>query len=158
MLTLTFMLLAATAPSACGLLKPADVKAIQGHVFEETKLTTDRVDGMITSQCFYRLPSFADSISVTVIRAASPSTTAEQLWEKLSNEEGEGEEEEHKPAKEIAGLGEEAFWAGNKLAGAVYVLHGNAILRVSVGGGETMEKKIAKTRQLAALALRALPE
>jgi hypothetical protein len=38
------------------------------------------------------------------------------------------------------------------------VLDGHAILRVSVGGGETMEKKIEKTRRLAALALRALPE
>jgi hypothetical protein len=165
MLTLTFMLFAAATaaaktPSACELLKAGDVKAIQGHSFEETKLTMASVDGMITSQCFYRLPSFADSISVTVIRAASPTVSAEQLWEKLAEEEGEKEEEgeELKPAREITGLGEEAFWAGNKFAGAMYVLDGHAILRVSVGGGETMEKKIEKTRRLAALALRALPE
>lgn len=165
MFAFTFMLFAAASaaaktPSACELLKAADVKTIQGRAFEETKLTTSRVDGMIASQCFYRLPSFADSISVTVISAASPSITAEELWEKLSSEEeGEKEEgEEQEPAREIRGLGEEAFWAGNKLAGAMYVLQGRAILRVSVGGGETMEKKIEKTKQLAKLALRSFPE
>ncbi len=166
LLTLTFAIFAAATaaaktPTACELLKAGDVKAIQGHSFEETKLSTARVDGMITSQCFYRLPSFADSISVTVIRAASPAVSAEELWEKLAEAEGEEEKEEgeeRKPAREISGLGEEAFWAGNKFAGAMYVLDGHSILRVSVGGGETMEKKIEKTRQLAALALRALPE
>ncbi len=166
-LMFTFLLFAAataaakTPPTACELLKAGDVKTIQGQTFEDTKLTTARVDGMITSQCFYRLPSFTDSISVTVIRAASPSVSAEELWEKLAEAEGEEAEEEgeeSKPAREIHGLGEEAFWAGNKFAGAMYVLDGHAILRVSVGGGETMEKKIEKTKQLAALALRALPE
>ena len=159
-LTLTFTLFAAAtaaakSPGACELLKAGDVKAIQGHAFEETKLTTARVDGMITSQCFYRLPSFADSISVVVIRAASPSTSAEELWEMITESEGEEEEEgeERKPAREISGLGEEAFWAGNKIAGAIYVLKDNAVLRVSVGGGDPLEKKIEKTRQLAAIAL-----
>ena len=161
-LTLTFLFAAATAaaktPTACELLSAEAVKGVQGQAFAEAKLTMQRVDGMIASQCFYRLPTFTDSISLTVIRAASPSVTAEELWEKLrGEEEGEKEEEEETtPAQKIAGVGEEAFWAGNNAAGALYVLDENAILRISVGGGDTQKKKIEKARRLAVLALQGL--
>ena len=163
-LTLTFLFAAATAAAktppltACELLSAQAVKGVQGQAFDEAKLTMQRVDGMIASQCFYRLPTFTDSISLTVIRAASPSVTAEELWEKLrGEEEGEKEEEEEAaPAQKIAGVGEEAFWAGNNAAGALYVLEDNAILRISVGGGDTQKKKIEKARRLAALALQNL--
>ena len=161
-LTLTLTLFAAATaaaknPGACELLSRDDVKAAQGQAFDETKLTMSRVEGTITSQCFYRLPAFVDSISLAVIRPASPSTTADELWQTLAGPRtnkmtGKG----RRPAQEITGLGDEAFWAGNKNAGAMYVLQGQNILRISVGGGDTEEKKIAKTRQLAAAALERL--
>lgn len=161
-LTVTFTFFAAAAaaaksPDACELLSRDEVKAVQGEAFEETRLSTSRVDGTITSQCFYRLPAFVDSISVSVIRPASPSTTADDLWRTLAGPRtnkmtGKG----RRPAQEVAGLGDEAFWAGNQNAGAMYVLRGRTILRISIGGGETEEKKIEKTRLLAAAALERL--
>lgn len=158
-LTLTFTLFAAAAaaaksPGACELLSREDVKAAQGQAFDEAKLTMSRAAGTITTQCFYRLPAFVDSISLAVIHPASPSTTADELWKTLAGPRtnkmtGKG----RRPAQEISGLGDEAFWAGNRNAGALYVLQGHNILRISVGGGDTEEKKIEKTRQLAAAAL-----
>jgi hypothetical protein len=165
-LTLTFTLFAAAtaaakSPSACELLSANDVKTVQGTTFEEAKLTTSYPNEMVASQCFYRLPSFADSISLTVFRPASPSMDAEEIWEALVEQEGKGKEEEEAEraenhARKISGIGEEAFWSGNQMAGALYVLKGKAVLRISVGGAGTEKTKIEKSRQLAAMALRGL--
>lgn len=166
-LTLTFTLFAAAtaaakSPTACELLSANDVKTVQGKAFEEAKLTTSQQENMIASQCFYRLPSFADSISLTVLRPASASMDAEELWETLVEQEGNGEKEEEEAeraenhARKISGIGEEAFWSGNQMAGALYVLKGKAVLRISVGGAGTEKTKIAKSRQLAAMALQGL--
>ena len=166
MFALTFTLFAAAtaaakSPSACELLSANDVKTVQGKAFEEAKLTTSHPEGMIASQCFYRLPSFADSISLTVLRPESQSMDAEELWETLVEQEGKGEEEEkaeraENHARRISGIGEEAFWSGNQMAGALYVLQGKAVLRISVGGAGTEKMKIEKSRQLAAMALQGM--
>jgi hypothetical protein len=163
-LTLTFTLFAAAtaaakSPSACELLSANDVKTVQGKAFEEAKLTTSYPNEMVASQCFYRLPSFADSISLTVFRPASPSMDAEEIWEALVEQEGKEEEEAERAenhARKISGIGEEAFWSGNQMAGALYVLKGKAVLRISVGGAGTEKTKIEKSRQLAAMALQGL--
>lgn len=52
------------------------------------------------------------------------------------------------PAR-IGGLGDEAFWMGNRIAGALYVLKGDAYVRVSVGGpsdkaSQTRARMLAK--------------
>ena len=164
MFTLTFTLFAAAtaaakSPGACELLGANDVKSVQGKAFVEAKLTTTRQEDVTMSQCFYRLPSFADSISLTVFRPASPSMDAEELWETLAEQEGKDEEEAERAenhARKISGIGEEAFWSGNQMAGALYVLKGKAVLRISVGGAGTEKTKIEKSRQLAAIALQGL--
>ena len=165
-LTLTFTVFAAApaaakTPTACELLSANDVKGVQGKAFEETKLTTSSQENMTMSQCFYRLPSFADSISLTVLRPASPSMDAEELWETLveqegKEEEGEAEKRAENHARKISGIGEEAFWSGNQMAGALYVLKGKAVLRISVGGAGTEKTKIEKSRQIAAMALQGM--
>jgi hypothetical protein len=66
----------------------------------------------------------------------------------------EPKEEERKPPQKIEGVGEEAFWIGNRIGGALYVLKNNAILRISVGGADNQETKINKSK---ALSLKALP-
>jgi len=143
---------AAESPTACDLLTSADVKAVQGSAFAETKPTQSQFDGIVISQCFYRLPSFVDSISVDVIRA--PSMTAEELWVKITGKRTAKMTAKGREAGDVLpDLGDTAIWAGNMNAGALYVLEGNTILRISVGGGGAEEEKIEKTRKLAALAL-----
>jgi hypothetical protein len=62
--------------------------------------------------------------------------------------ESESEEDARKP-RAISGLGEEAYWVGSPLAGALYVLQGDLFLRISVGGVPKESMRIAKSKSLA---------
>ena len=66
------------------------------------------------------------------------------------------EEEEGAPPRKIPGLGDEAFWLANRFGGTLYVLKGNAFISISIGGTDTEESKIDKSKKLAAKALRRL--
>jgi len=56
----------------------------------------------------------------------------------------------------IAGVGEEAYWTGNRFAGALYVLRGDMFLRISVGGIRDQQARIATAKALALAALKRL--
>jgi hypothetical protein len=66
---------------------------------------------------------------------------------------GEEEEEEGAPPQKVSGVGEEAYWVGNRIGGALYVLKGDAYLRISIGGPPDPAAKIRKSRSLARRAL-----
>ena len=66
---------------------------------------------------------------------------------------GRGEEEERTPPMKIDGIGEGAYWTGNRVGGALYVLKKDAFIRISVGGADTQEAKIDKSKALAQKAL-----
>ncbi len=69
--------------------------------------------------------------------------------------ESEAEEDARKP-RPVPALGEEAFWVGNPVSGALYVLQGNLFLRISVGGVPKESTRIAKSKSLASAILRRL--
>ena len=68
------------------------------------------------------------------------------------NEEREAEGDS-KP-RAIGGVGEEVYWAGNQIAGALYVLRGNTFLRISVGGIRDERERIEKSKALALAVLK----
>ena len=70
--------------------------------------------------------------------------------------EREEEEEEGAPPEKIEGVGDEAFWTGSRVGGALYVLKGNAFIRVSVGGTGNQQTQINKSKAIARLALKRL--
>ena len=70
--------------------------------------------------------------------------------------EREEEEEEAAPPQKVLGVGDEAFWTGSRVGGALYVLKGNTYVRVSVGGKGDQQAKINKSKALARLALKRL--
>ncbi len=73
--------------------------------------------------------------------------------EKQGANKKEEEEERVSPPERIEGIGQEAFWAGNRVGGALYVLEKNFILRISVGGGDNAQTKIEKSKALAGKAI-----
>jgi hypothetical protein len=83
---------------------------------------------------------------------------AGEQGEKKEKGEGRGREESEKgtPPKKIEGVGEEAFWSGNRFGGALYVLKKEMILRLSVGGPDNEETKINKSKALAQKAIERL--
>jgi hypothetical protein len=62
--------------------------------------------------------------------------------------DSEAEDSARKP-RPISALGEEAYWVGSPLAGALYVLQGDLFLRISVGGVPKESTRIAKSKSLA---------
>jgi hypothetical protein len=150
---------------ACALLTSKDIKSIQGEEIKETKLSGGDTRGFNISQCFFTLPTFTNSISLAVTQRGDGSGARDPklFWKDAFHREKEGEksrnregskgveekEEKSAPPQRISGIGDEAFWMGSRVAGALYVLKGHSYVRVSVGGSGDQQTKIKKSKALA---------
>jgi hypothetical protein len=155
-------------PNACQLLTERDIARVQGETLKSVKLTESNESGLRVSQCFYVLPSFTNSISVDVMRGKTATFWRNHFANardddndrdrtaaiKTAPPSREAEEERENSARKVRGIGDAAVWSGNRAAGALYVLKGDTILRISVGGGGSQEQKIERSKKLAARALR----
>jgi hypothetical protein len=149
---------ASSAPAeACALLTNADIEAVLGEPVKERKPGTQATGGLLTSQCFFGTSTARSvSLAVTGANAVGRSTlTPREYWRRQFHPH-EPEKERDTQARPIAGVGEEAYWTGNRFAGALYVLRGDAFLRVSVGGIRDEEARIAAAKALALAALKHL--
>jgi hypothetical protein len=79
----------------------------------------------------------------------------EKAKEGARREEGEEGEEAAKPEK-VNGLGDEAFWIGSRVGGALYVLKKDLFFRISVGGAGDEKAKLNKSKTLAQNVLKRL--
>jgi hypothetical protein len=163
----------------CGLITSQEIEAIQGSPIKETKGSARSDAGLRVSQCFYTAAEFSKSVSLAVTQRDpdNPSgRSARVFWEerfgrydnddKKRGETGnkqerdrtsdEGEEKESVPPKKITGIGEEAYWAGNRMGGVLYVLKKDAFIRISLGGTDNEEARIVKSKALAQKALQRL--
>jgi hypothetical protein len=166
---------------ACALLNSKEIQAVQGEALKETKLSGQAGGGLQISQCFFTLPTFSNSISLLVAQkgdgadAKDPKDFWRETFHKGASEEkdrerererdkkdrdkdkkagGRGEEEEEStPPQKVSGVGDDAFWVGSRVGGAIYVLKGNAYIRISVGGSGDQASKINKSKTLAQKAI-----
>jgi hypothetical protein len=169
---------------ACALLTSKEIESVQGEPLKETKLSGTAEGGFVVSQCFYTLPTFTNSISLSVTQKGEPAGARDpkEFWREtfkrgeererekerggekgrerekerekereLQKAQGRAEEEEEEsaPPKKVPGIGDEAFWMGSRVGGALYVLKGNSYVRVSVGGAGNEASKIKKSKALA---------
>jgi hypothetical protein len=160
---------------ACALLTSADVQAVQGDQIQETKPSTQPGGGLIMSQCLFRTATPSKSVSVAIASpgSISPRTFWQKQFQSGKPASGEKEKAEKKPlagskkqekeeddestrSRAIAGVGEEAYWVGGPMVGALYVLKGNTFVRISVGGVREESARIEKSVALARLALKRL--
>src|SRR5438874_5571843 len=158
----------------CSLVTKEEVAAIQKATITNAKSSAAPSGNLVMSQCYYSAKEPNMSVSLAILQPSSRSTAgseARDYWENTmrgSAEESAGDtryddegsrrrekaQEEHKDsAKKIEGVGEEAFWSGNRVGGALYVLRKNVIVRISVGGPEDQETKITRSKALAAKAI-----
>jgi len=162
---------------ACALLNSKEIQAVQGEALKETKLSGQAGGGLQISQCFFTLPTFSNSISLLVAQkgdgadAKDPKDFWRETFQKGVTEEkdrerdkkdrdkdkkagGRGEEEEESsPPQKVSGVGDDAFWVGSRVGGAIYVLKGNSYIRISVGGSGDQASKINKSKTLAQKAI-----
>ena len=160
----------------CALLTSAEMEAVQGEPVKETKPSIQQSGSFLMSQCFFRTATFTKSVSLAlaVPDPGKPSAlTPREFWRKQfhppepvkegkpvagkapKKSEPEDEKDVGKP-RAIAGLGEEAYWVGNPISGALYVLKGNSFLRISVGGVREESARMEKSKVLARAALKRL--
>jgi hypothetical protein len=147
---------------ACGLLTPEEAQSVQGEPFKNSKPLLGNGPGLSVSQCYFELPTPVNSIVVTVTRKGEGATAREprENWRDLfyreHSREKEKEEGEEKGLLKVEGVGDEAFWTGGRVAGALYVLKENCYIRISVGGAGDQTQKIEKCKALAAFVLKRL--
>jgi CCR4-NOT transcriptional regulation complex NOT5 subunit len=162
----------AKTADACKLLTRANIQAVQGEAVQETKPSTQSGGGIVMSQCLLRTANSSKSVSVAIASAGSASPRA--FWqqqfgsgqaasdEKTEKKTAAGhrvekeEDEESTRPRTIKGLGEQAYWVGSPMVGALYVLKGDTFLRISVGGVREESARIEKSVALARLALKRL--
>ena len=160
----------------CTLLTRSEIQVVQSEPVEETKPSAQPSGGLVMLQCFYRTTTFAKSVSLALAAPdlAKPSAlTPREYWLKQFHPREKGEEEkpvagkdrkkaevereeELRKPRRIEGLGEEAYWVGNPISGALYVLKGNSFLRISVGGVREESARMEKSKTLAHAALKRL--
>jgi len=154
MIALALILVAAAGRDACGLLRPEEIAAVQGEAPSELKRSAREEGALQISSCVFVLPSFPRSISLEVTRGEG----TQRRWKQMFHSPRKGEEAEGKALEpeRVRGLGDEAFWIPEVPSGALYVLRKNAILRVSSGGKDPRDVKVARATALLRKALRRL--
>ncbi len=163
---LAFRQAPATTVDACSLLTPAEIHAVLGETPADPKGTSQSSGGLLLFECVFGAAS-RRAISVAVAGPASSGParlTPREFWERQFHQsedngrDGRGEPEGHAEnrPRPIAGIGDEAFWAGNRIAGALYVLRRDTFLRISIGGIANEQERIEKSKALARAAIRRL--
>ena len=162
----------------CALITKEEIKTIQGSPVTDAKGSGHSDRGLRVSQCFYTTAEFNRSVVLNVTQAEPDSPEKrepKEFWKEtfgrysgeVKEREGDkekreslreqdrvrGEEEKSIPPKKIDGVGDEAFWIGNRVGGALYVLKKGAFFRLSIGGPDDEESKIKKLKALAEKAL-----
>jgi hypothetical protein len=145
---------------ACSLLTKEEAQAVQGEAFKDTKPNEHSAAGLSVSQCYFELPTPVNSIVLTVTRKADGGRDPSQSWREIFHREESAHKKEEKEGEKeplkVEGVGDEAFWTGNRVGGALYVLKGNTYIRISVGGAGDQAQKIENSKKLALAVLKRL--
>ena len=144
---------------ACSLIPATAIQKAFGEAVTNAKPTYQTSGHLKYSQCFYSLPTFSNSISVSMIAPArnSDHDAARERWNRSFHREGDNDadsEEREATANSVPlpNLGDEAFWV-HSFVGNLYVLKGNKFLRISIGGKLTDEERQKRAKALAEAAL-----
>jgi hypothetical protein len=141
------------------LLTAAEIQAVQGEPFKSTKATEHTAAGTVASQCYFELPTTVNSVVLTVTRKAEGGRDPGESWREIFHREpsaSKKEEGEEKEPLKVEGLGDEAFWTGTRVGGALYILKANTYFRISVGGAGDQTQKIENSKKLAESVLKRL--
>jgi hypothetical protein len=137
-------------PEVCELLDAGDIEAVQGAKLADRKASAQQGKDLRFEHCYFATSDAARSTSLTLI--SGNRITAREFWNDTFRAPvaRAGKKD---PPRAISGTGGEAFWTGDARAGALYVLAGDAVLRISVGGVQDEEERIRRSKALALAAL-----
>lgn len=146
--------LAKPSTDVCQLIGADEMSALLGLHVKDTTASSRTHDQLFTAQCFYTADEMSRSVSLTLTASASNRGAAHAFWQNTFHPDGDSEKreggkeegQEGRPPRPIANCGEDAFWT----AGSLYALKGDQFIRVSVGGPDTEEQKLEKSKAIAA--------
>ena len=113
---------------ACNLLSKEEVESVQAAPVNETK-SSEHSDGVfLVCQCFYTAAEFSKSVTLALVQSdqkqgskRNPKDFWKEKFDPYENEERKaqtGDEKEQGSApKKIEGLGDDAYWVGNRFGG-----------------------------------------
>jgi hypothetical protein len=130
----------------CDLLTADDLQRVQGERPVEIKPSQSGA----FEQCFYRLPTFTSSINLGVTH------DGRALWQRIEQGGREEEEGEKSRTREVEGLGDDALWSPLPIGATLYVLRGDTMLRISIGGKMDDATRLENSIKLAKTALKRL--
>jgi hypothetical protein len=139
----------------CALLTSDELKAVQGEALQTTLPSEREYGEYFIAQCYYQLPTITNSVVLNVTTPKERGKSVKEFWRTTHAEprrRKKSEEKESRPEK-ISGVGEDAYWEASGIAGALYVLKKDVILRISVGGAGDSRSKLEKCKTLAQKAL-----
>jgi hypothetical protein len=161
---------------ACTLLPDTQIRTVLGATVIARRPGTQHARGLLLAQCYLDTGT-PRSVSIALagpISAGDKTITPRGFWREQFHGRDEraaereigkrdrdrtaaaNEHDSETGARPIAGVGDEAFWSGTRVAGALYVLRGDTFIRVSVGGIRDEQERIEMSRTLALAALAAL--
>ncbi|MDX1503575.1 MAG: hypothetical protein R3325_14540 [Thermoanaerobaculia bacterium] len=146
------------AAAVCDLLTGAEVEAVQGQAVTGRHPSESPSTSFRVVRCAYRTEDFTSSVSVALGEPLDGRPDGPRAyWRTRFHPEGgfTGKEE---PPRPVEGLGDEAFWTGDAVAGSLYVLAGDRFVRVSVGGVPESATREERSRELAARVLARLAD
>jgi hypothetical protein len=162
----------ATTSEPCLLLTSEEIESVQGQPVKDTHPSSQTARGLVVSQCFFELPTPANSITVALFEKSDKAggAAAKEYWQTTfhggeestrpddeTDRPGRNEEREKKsPPEKMADIGDEAFWTANPMTNALYVLKGERFIRISVGGAGDVASKRSKATTLAQFVLKRL--
>lgn len=151
---------------ACSLLSSKEIESVQGEPVQKTNGSMKETGGFAVSQCYFALPTLANSINLSLTRKGKHANARDPIdfWQATFHREKEsdaGREREHRGEEEensvkpllVSGVGDEAYWMGNGVNGALYALRGDSYLRIGIGGSGDQVTKIEKAKRLAQKAI-----
>jgi len=152
---------------ACSLISNQEIESVQNESLKEAK-SSEHLDGaFLVSQCLYTAAEFSKSVTVALVQsdpkqgsARSPKDFWKEKFDPYQDEEpktkSSNEKEQGSAPKKIEGLGDDAYWVGNRFGGMLYVLKGDVFISIGIGGTDDQETKLKKSKALAQKALQRL--
>jgi hypothetical protein len=150
-------------------------KAQRAH-FVSSKPTAHDDGRLETATCYYKLEPEYQSVSLEVIsRSKTGVGSPPEFWrerfrgdtqeqdfdrdetasnKKSAEDEGVAEAEHRKRPEHVEDVGDDAYWVNTGRDGALYVLNGERIIRLSLGGRTPQEEKKVRAIEIANSALK----
>jgi hypothetical protein len=155
------------ARDPCSLISKEEVGSVQSSVVTDTK-SSERLDDLFRfAECFYTTAESNKAVNLALVQQradqqskSSPRDFWKKKFDPYKDEEPKtkngGDKEQGSAPKKINHLGDDAYWASNRLGGTLYVLKGDAFISIGLSGTDDEQTKLKKSKTLAQKALQRL--